>query len=144
MGAARMARLGGRLMDRVPRHRLLTAPFAEPRRRALVTDMVSAFDAVAKAREPRLLALSGELSAGAHLAIGADVVLEVTGLRNPCVTLDQLHDGLMDATLERLPDGQLRRKAGIMSVVRTSGVIRVGDPIQILATPAAYSPLVPV
>ena len=39
----------------------------------------------------------------------------MTGLRNPCAQLDRIQPGLMGATLERDPNGNLVRKAGIMA-----------------------------
>jgi MOSC domain-containing protein YiiM len=71
------------------------------------------------------------LPRGARLRIGRDVVLQVTGLRNPCVQLDRFQHGLMQAVLDRAPDGTLIRKAGIMTIVETGGEIYVGDPILI-------------
>ena len=46
--------------------------------------------------------------------VGADAVVEITGLRNPCYQLDGLRPGLMAATLDRDAEGNLTRKAGIM------------------------------
>jgi len=69
------------------------------------------------------------------LHIGQRVSLRLTGLRNPCVQLDRYRRGLMAAVLDRAPDGKLIRKAGVMSVVLTGGVVRPGDAIQ-LALPA--------
>ena len=70
------------------------------------------------------------LPAGAHLRIGSSAVLEVTGLRNPCAQLDTIRPGLMKATLDWDGEGNLIRKAGIMSVVAAAGEIRPGDPIR--------------
>ena len=58
------------------------------------------------------------LPAGTLLRLGAGgAVVEVTGLRNPCVQLDGFADGLMRAVLDRDADGGLVRKAGVMGVV---------------------------
>src|SRR3954452_17112945 len=59
------------------------------------------------------------LSTGARLRLGGDAVVEVTGLRNPCVQLDGISSGLMKATLDRDADGRLVRKAGVMGIVLT-------------------------
>ena len=80
------------------------------------------------------------LPTGARLHLGGAAVVEVTGLRNPCVQLDRLRAGLMGACLERVPadDGntELRRLAGVMAIVITGGEVRVGDAIDIeLPTP---------
>src|SRR6185312_10016517 len=54
------------------------------------------------------------LPTGARLRLGAEAVVEITGLRNPCHQLDKLRPGLMKATLDRDAEGNLVRKAGIM------------------------------
>jgi MOSC domain-containing protein YiiM len=69
------------------------------------------------------------LPAGARLRLGATAVVEVTGLRNPCIQLNGLAPGLMAAVLERAADGTLIRKAGVMAVVRADGPVRPDDPI---------------
>lgn len=71
------------------------------------------------------------LPRGTVLAIGNDVRLQVTGLRNPCNQLDDFQDGLMSAVLDRDDAGNLIRKAGIMTVVLTGGSVFVGDSIEI-------------
>jgi MOSC domain-containing protein YiiM len=83
------------------------------------------------------------LPTGARLRIGEAAVVEVTGLRNPCVQLDRFQKGLMAATLARDADGSLIRKAGVMGIVLTSGDVRAGDAIRI-ALPPMHRPLMPV
>jgi hypothetical protein len=84
------------------------------------------------------------LPTGARLCLGDRAVVEVTGLRNPCAQLDRIHPGLMGATLERGPDGNLVRKAGIMAIVLMDGEVRPGDPIRVELPPDPPRPLVPV
>jgi MOSC domain-containing protein YiiM len=50
----------------------------------------------------------------------------------------------MEATLERTPDGALIRKAGVMGVVLTSGMVRPGDFIVVEAPTGRHRPLAPV
>jgi MOSC domain-containing protein YiiM len=69
------------------------------------------------------------LPTGARLRLGLEAVIEITGLRNPCVQLNGLYPGLMDAVLDRDPEGGLIRKGGIMAVVLAGGVVRAGDAI---------------
>ena len=57
------------------------------------------------------------LPTGTRLHLGENAVVEVTGLRNPCSQLDGFQKGLMAATLDKGVDGNLVRKAGVMSVV---------------------------
>lgn len=71
------------------------------------------------------------LPQGTRLHLGAQAVVEVTGLRNPCAQLDQFQPGLMAAVLERDAEGKLIRKAGIMAVVRVGGEVHPSDPIRV-------------
>ncbi len=83
------------------------------------------------------------LPLGARLRLGGDAVVEVTGLRNPCIQLDRMMPGLMAACLGRDADGGLIRKAGVMAVVVTGGEVQAGDPITI-ELPDLHLPLKPV
>ncbi len=80
------------------------------------------------------------LPTGTILSFGA-AAIEVTGLRNPCRQLDDFRPGLMKAVLDRAADGSLIRKAGIMGVVRSSGVVAPGDRIVIALPPKPHRPL---
>ncbi|QCK87514.1 MOSC domain-containing protein [Phreatobacter aquaticus] len=80
------------------------------------------------------------LPTGAMLTIGS-AVIEITGLRNPCRQLDDFRPGLMKAVLDRAADGSLIRKAGIMGVVRSGGLVAPGDRIVITLPPEPHRPL---
>ncbi|MCW2723089.1 MAG: hypothetical protein JWN35_10 [Frankiales bacterium] len=80
------------------------------------------------------------LPTGARLRLG-DAVVEITGLRNPCVQLDRFHRGLMGAVMDRDADGRLIRKAGVMAVVLASGDVRVRDAISLELPPRPHQPL---
>jgi MOSC domain-containing protein YiiM len=69
------------------------------------------------------------LPAGTRLRLGSDALVEVTGLRNPCVQIEAFRPGLLKAVLGRDADGNLIRKAGIMGIVLQGGEVRAGDPI---------------
>lgn len=84
------------------------------------------------------------LPTGTLLRLGAAAVIEVTGLRNPCVQLDRFQDGLMAEVLDQDADGGLVRKAGVMAVVLTGGDVRPGDRIDIEHPPEPHRPLSPV
>jgi MOSC domain-containing protein YiiM len=84
------------------------------------------------------------LPTGARLALGADAVVELTGLRNPCVQLDRFQDGLMSAVLDRAEDGSLIRKAGVMSIVLAEGDVRPGDAVRVELPRAPHRALQPV
>lgn len=81
------------------------------------------------------------LPTGTLLHLGSTAVVEVTGLRNPCVQLDNFQTGLMAATLDRDADGHLVRKAGIMSIVLSGGIVRPGDEIHAELPSAPHRPL---
>jgi MOSC domain-containing protein YiiM len=80
------------------------------------------------------------LPKGTVLHIGT-VQLEITGLRNPCLQLDGIQNGLMQAVLEHDPDGNLIRKAGIMAVVRFGGEVQPNDKIMVVLPPTPHSKL---
>lgn len=78
------------------------------------------------------------LPRGARLHIGEVAIVEVTGLRNPCVQLDRFQSGLMRATLGRDSAGRLIRKAGVMGIVVADGDVRSGDAIRVALPPEPY------
>ena len=84
------------------------------------------------------------LPTGALLRLGDQAVLEVTGLRNPCVQMDRFADGLMEAVLRRDDDGTLVRLAGVMAVVRAGGDVRPGDRVDVQLPGGDPVPLKPV
>jgi MOSC domain-containing protein YiiM len=85
------------------------------------------------------------LPAGTRLRLGADAVVEVQGLRNPCKQLDGIRPGLMEATLGRDASGRVvARRTGVMSTVLAGGEVRPGDPIGIERPAAPHRPLAPV
>jgi MOSC domain-containing protein YiiM len=83
------------------------------------------------------------LPTGAHLKIGESVI-ELTGLRNPCIQLERMMPGLMAACLDRDADDNLVRKAGVMGIVITSGAVGPGDTILVELPDAPHVPLKPV
>jgi MOSC domain-containing protein YiiM len=84
------------------------------------------------------------LPTGTRLRLGDAAVVEVTGLRNPCVQLDRFGRGLMAAVLDRDEEGRLVRKAGVMAVVLADGEVAVGDPIAVEPPEPPHTPLAPV
>ncbi|MFH9263135.1 MOSC domain-containing protein [Streptomyces sp. NPDC017546] len=69
------------------------------------------------------------LPTGTRLRIGDAAVVEVTGLRNPCLQIEAFQEGLLKQVVGRDATGAVVRKAGVMSVVRRGGVVRPGDTI---------------
>jgi len=79
---------------------------------------------------------------GTLLRIGSDVVVEVTGLRNPCSQINDYQDGLMSLLRYRDDDGSIVRVGGVMGVVRTGGAVRAGDSIEYEQPSEPHVPLV--
>ncbi len=84
------------------------------------------------------------LPAGTLLHLGDTALVQVTGLRNPCVQIDHFRRGLMAAVLDRDEHGALVRKTGVMAVVLAGGDVRPGDPVRVELPPGPHRPLVPV
>ena len=81
------------------------------------------------------------LPKGTRLKLGRDVVLEVTGLRNPCSQIENFQSGLLDAVLDKTPEGGLIRKSGIMAIVLSSGTVRANDRIDVELPPLPHEKL---
>lgn len=84
------------------------------------------------------------LAEGTCLRVGSKALVRVTGLRNPCAQIEAFMPGLLAAVLDRMPGGELVRKAGVMGVVVEPGVVRAGDPVAIVHVPAEGVALRPV
>ncbi|MEU6225873.1 MOSC domain-containing protein [Streptomyces sp. NPDC047042] len=84
------------------------------------------------------------LPVGTLLHIGDDVVLTVTGLRNPCLQIDGYQDGLLKQVVGRDAAGNVVRKAGIMSVVTEGGEVRPGDTVKVELPSGPHQALRPV
>ena len=84
------------------------------------------------------------LPTGTRLHLGAEAVVELTGLRNPCAQLERLQTGLLEAVLDRDAQGQLIRKAGVMGIVLAGGEVRPADPIRVELPQEPHRPLQPV
>ncbi|MFI9826042.1 MOSC domain-containing protein [Streptomyces sp. NPDC051913] len=81
------------------------------------------------------------LPVGTRLHLGERAVVEVTGLRNPCLQIDTFRQGLLKQVVTRDSDGKLRLKGGIMSVVLEGGVVRPGDGIVVELPDGPHVPL---
>lgn len=84
------------------------------------------------------------LPAGTKLRIGESAIIEVTGLRNPCLQLNDIAPGLMNAVLDRDVEGNVIRKAGVMGIVIAGGDVKPGDSILVELPEGTSSPLKPV
>lgn len=75
------------------------------------------------------------------LHIGAEAVVRITGLRNPCAQIENFQSGLLAAVLDKDAQGHIIRKAGIMSVVLTGGLVRPGDDVRAIKPPLPHRAL---
>jgi MOSC domain-containing protein YiiM len=83
------------------------------------------------------------LPKGTRLQI-SEAVIEITGLRNPCIQLERMMPGLMAACLDRDADDNLIRKAGVMGIVVAGGAVIPGDEVFVELPDAPQIPLKPV
>lgn len=81
------------------------------------------------------------LPVGALLNLGDEAVVEVTGLRNPCLQIDHFQDGLLKQVVGRADDGTVVRRAGIMGIVTTGGTVRPGDTVRAELPAEPHRPL---
>ncbi|MEU7602189.1 MOSC domain-containing protein [Streptomyces sp. NPDC040724] len=81
------------------------------------------------------------LPVGTLLHIGDGAVLEVTGLRNPCLQIDDFRDGLLKQVVGRDGAGNIVRKAGIMTIVKKGSAVRPGDTIKAELPSGPHRPL---
>jgi MOSC domain-containing protein YiiM len=81
------------------------------------------------------------LPTGARLRLGPEAVIELTGLRNPCVQIENFRSGLLSELVERRLTG-LVRKCGVMSIVIKGGAVKPGDAVSIELPPLPHTPLV--
>ena len=80
-----------------------------------------------------------DLTVGTRLRIGDSAVVEITGLRNPCAQLNGIDQRLLDQVAQKLEDGSILRRAGIMGIVLESGDVRAGDAISVMIVEGAAS-----
>lgn len=78
------------------------------------------------------------LPVGTRLLIGDNVVVELTGLRNPCAQIEAFQPGLLKAFLDKYEDGNIIRKSGVMSIVIEGGWINQGDTIRVELPPEPH------
>ena len=78
---------------------------------------------------------------GTRLHLGAEAVIEVTGLRNPCSQIENFQSGLLKACLDKDEDGNLIRKSGVMSIVIQGGVVSQDDTIKVILPEGEHKPL---
>ena len=76
--------------------------------------------------------------------IGADAIVRITGIRDPCRKIEAVGRGLTKALLGRDASKRVVRKAGIMGVVTAGGSIARGDTIAVTLPPLPHRRLLVV
>ncbi|MFT7773299.1 MOSC domain-containing protein [Roseateles sp.] len=76
-----------------------------------------------------------------ELRIGTDVVLRLTGLRNPCPQIENFETGLLKAVVGKDASGEVVRKAGVMSIVLAGGTVKPGDGVAVALPPLPHARL---
>ena len=71
------------------------------------------------------------LPLGTRLYLGADAVVELTGLRSPCSKINKYQGGLMKTLIEKDDDGCIIRKSGVMGIVIAGGTVLPGDGLRV-------------
>jgi MOSC domain-containing protein YiiM len=84
------------------------------------------------------------LPRGTRLHLGDEAVIELTGLRNPCVQIDRFRPGLLKQVVGTDDTGAVVRKAGVMAVVISGGVVGPGDAIEVRLPGGPAEALAPV
>ena len=78
-----------------------------------------------------------DMAPGTRLHLGDTAIIELTGVRNPCNQLDAVDERLLAHVALKAEDDSIIRKAGMMAVVVTGGVVRPGDAIRVVAPASA-------
>lgn len=85
------------------------------------------------------------LPTGAQLHIGAVAIVEVTGLRNPCLHIERFQKGLLsEMRVRNSGDGGYSYKAGVMGIVVRGGIVLANDRVIVVRPAGEQSPLKPV
>ena len=80
---------------------------------------------------------------GTRIAFGSSAVVELTGLRTPCVLIDRFRAGLKRQVLSSAKTGPPFR-CGVLGIVRTGGRVAAGDSARILLPAGPQQPLPPI
>ncbi len=85
------------------------------------------------------------LPRGTRVRLGAEAVVEITGLRTPCAQIDGYRAGLQKLLWgPREAKGKRTRRAGVMGIVRVGGVVSAGDALSPELPPEPHLALGPV
>ncbi|TIC85401.1 MOSC domain-containing protein [Nocardioides sp. GY 10127] len=82
-----------------------------------------------------------DLPVGTVLGLGDGALVALTGLRNPCVQIQEFSPGLLGHLVRRGEDGTVERRGGVMGVVLAGGEVRPGDDIRVALPPEPHRPM---
>ena len=81
------------------------------------------------------------LSRCARLHLGPTAIVEVTGLRDPCVKMDRFKPGLRRAVTDQREGVRRFTRGAVMAIVVQGGIVRAGDPVKIELPEGPHVPL---
>ncbi|WP_439545238.1 MOSC domain-containing protein [Sandarakinorhabdus sp.] len=79
------------------------------------------------------------LPRGTKLQFGRTATIELTGLRNPCVQIENFRPGLLSKVVKKGAGGEIARRAGVMAIVISGGDVAVGDAVAVLLPPKPWA-----
>lgn len=80
---------------------------------------------------------------GTRIQLGPSAIVELTGLRTPCVLIDRFRSGLKRHGLSSAVTGPPFR-CGVMGVVRTGGPVAAGDQARVSTPDGLWTALLPL
>ncbi len=83
----------------------------------------------------------GALPVGSTLRLGDDVLIVLTGFRDPCSQIDKYQEGLRAAVSFKPETGPQLFRNGVMSMVVRGGTVRVGDTIKVALPAEPHQPM---
>ena len=114
-------------------------------RRELFDELAAAGFAVAPGQLGENITTAGldllALPLGTRLHLGADAVVEVTGMRDPCSMIDAFRPGLKKTLKTTDDSGRILRKAGIMGIVVCGGTVVPDDRVRVELPAGEHVPL---
>jgi MOSC domain-containing protein YiiM len=80
---------------------------------------------------------------GTVLKLGPDALVELTGLRTPCILIERFKIGLKRQMIVEQRD-RPQFRCGVMAVVRTGGKVAIGDLMEVKFPSEPWRPLPPL
>jgi hypothetical protein len=77
---------------------------------------------------------------GTLIELGPSAIVELTGLRTPCLLIERFQPGLKQQVLSSAETGP-PFKSGVLGVVRAEGTVAAGDAVRIRLPSSSFRPL---